>query len=327
MAKKKLRVALIGCGNNMLKAHVPRLLADGAVALVGVADPVPAAARRVIRRWGAEVPYYDDWRRLLREADADGVVISTPHHLHHEQVRAALAAGCDVLVEKPLTISPRRTKALLELADRSGRLLVVGYQRHHMAAYVYARELVRNGRIGEVRGVTGSISQGWFDVGGWRHDPRAAGGGMFMDTASHLVASALWVTGLRPRQVHASVDNRSWPVDANVVVHVVFDQGAHGALSSFGEAGRHDEWLAISGAERSLVLHMHEWGFRSLLVDDEPVKVPARVPDSTPDRSWLGWMRNGGKGYEPAWYAYDTARLTEAVYRSAERRAPVRLGA
>ncbi len=62
---------------------------------------------------------------------------------------------------------------------------------------------------------------------------------------------------------------------------------------------------------------MHQWRFRSLLVNDEAVAVPRRVRDTTPDQAFLDWIRNGGKGYEPARYAYDTAKLTEAVYRSA----------
>ncbi len=326
MPKKTLRVALIGCGTNMYKAHLPRLQADGAVVVAAVADPVPTAAQRVAGALGGDVKQYDDWRRLLREVDVDGVVISTPHHLHYAQARAALAGDRHVLVEKPLTISAARTKRLIDFAEQAGRLLVVAYQRHHMAAYVYARELIRNGRIGAVRGVTGSISQSWFDVGGWRHDRDAAGGGMFMDTGSHLVASALWVTGLRPRRVTATVDNGGWPVDANVVVQIGFGDGVYGTLSSFGEAGRHDEWLAISGSAGSLVLHMHQWQFRSMLLDDEPVTAPARVRASTPDADFFAWMRNGGKGYELPRYAHDVARLTEAVYRSAQRRAPVRLG-
>lgn len=322
MPKKRLRLALIGCGDNMIRSHVPRLQVDGAVDVAAVADPVRVAADRVMAEWGAEVPYYPDWRRMLRDCDVDGVVISTPHDAHYAQVRAALAAGRHVLVEKPLTISARRAKGLLDQSDAAGRLLVVSYQRHHMAPYAYARELVRKGRLGRVRGIVGYITQGWFDVGGWRMQPAVSGGGMFMDTGSHLVASALWVSGLRPKRVTATLSYGEEPVDVTATVQLAFDQGAVGTLTTIGDAGRHDERLAISGSMGSLVLHNHQWLFRSMLLDDEPVAVPARVRDTTPDQAFLAWIRNGGRGYERADFAYDTARLTEAVYRSASRNAP-----
>ncbi len=326
MAKKKLRVALIGCGDNMERSHVPRVLADGAVEVVALADPVRSAAGKVAEALGHQPPWFADWRRLLRDVECDAVLISTPHDLHHPQVRAALAAGRHVLAEKPLATSARHARALIEAAERAGRFLAVAYQRHHMAPYAYARDLVRRGKIGEVRGLVGYVTQDWLAVGGWRHDRAVAGGGMFMDTGSHLVASALWVTGLRARRVSASVSRNGGPVDVNTVAHIAFDRGAYGTLSTFGEAGRHDERLAVAGSAGSLVLHMHEWRFRSLLVDDEPAAIPARVRDTTPDQAFFDWIRNGGKGYEPPWYAYDAARLTEAVYRSGARHAESRIG-
>ncbi len=322
MAKKRLRVALIGCGDNMRRGHVPRLRADGAVDVVGVADPMPDAAEALLAAWGGDAPSFRDWRRLLRDVDADAVLISTPHHAHHAQVKAALAAGRHVLVEKPLAMSPRQAQALLGHADRAGRMLAVAYQRHHLAPYVYARELVARGALGEVRGLVGYVTQAWLVVGGWRLDVEAAGGGMFMDTGSHLVASALWVSGLRPRRVSAAVSNGSGPVDVDAVMHVAFEGGAAGTLSTFGEAGRHDERLAIVGSRRSLVLRMHEWRFKELLVDDEPVVPPRRVRNSTPDHDFLAMVRNGGRGYEPPVYAVHVAKLTAAAYRSAAAGAP-----
>ncbi|MEE9282245.1 MAG: Gfo/Idh/MocA family oxidoreductase [Myxococcota bacterium] len=325
MAKKKIKLGLIGCGANMTQAHVPRIKADGAVDIVGVADPAGPAAERLMERWGGELPYYADWRQLFRNGALDAVFISTPHRDHYLQARRALEAGLHVLIEKPLVIAPRHAKALIDLAGRKRRLLVVAYQRHWMAPYVYARELVRTRKLGRVRGVVGYVTQRWGGLGGWRLDPELAGGGMFMDTGSHLVASMLWVTGLEPRLVAATMDNAGQRVDINAVLQLSFANGALGTLNTFGNAGRHDERLAITGSDGSLVIRLHQWRVKSLLVNDEPAKIPARIKSASPDRAFFGWIRNGGKGYEKPAFALQVSRLSEAAYRSAERGAPVRV--
>ena len=98
MGKKRIRVGLIGCGGNMRNAHVPRLHADGAVDLVAVADTAEEPARLLMERWGAEISYYPDYRKMIRAETLDGVVGSSPHSTHYEQVRYALDRGQHVLV-------------------------------------------------------------------------------------------------------------------------------------------------------------------------------------------------------------------------------------
>ena len=77
MAKKKIRVGLIGCGGNMRNAHIPRLQADGAVDLVAVADTAEEPARLLMEKWGAETGYYTDFRRMIRNEALDTVMISS----------------------------------------------------------------------------------------------------------------------------------------------------------------------------------------------------------------------------------------------------------
>ncbi len=325
MPGKRLAVMLIGAGGNMRNAHVPRIAADGAVEIVGVADPVESQARLLMDRAGGEIPYFSNWRRMLKDVEADGVLISTPHRDHYSQAKACLDSGCHVLVEKPLVIQPSHAKRLLALADDKRLALVVAYQRHWMSHYVYARELIRRGALGEIRSVVAYVTQNWLGVGGWRLDPALAGGGMFMDTGSHLVASMLWVTGLEPRMVSASFDNAGHAVDINAGLVVRFANDAIGTLNTTGNASRHDERLAISGSEGSLVLHLHQWGVRSMLLNDEPVELPKRIKPSTPDAAFFVWMRNGLRHYETQDFALQVSRLAQAAYRSAEENGPARI--
>ncbi len=325
MGKKRIRVGLIGCGGNMRNAHVPRLHADGAVDLVAVADTAEEPARLLMERWGAEISYYPDYRKMIRAETLDGVVVSSPHSTHYEQVRYALDRGQHVLVEKPLTTGSRRAKALVDLAGRKKRLLVVSYQRNHFPPHVYARELVQAGTLGRITGVVAYVTQNWQSTGGWRMVPELAGGGMFMDTGSHLVASVLWMTGLQPVEVSAFMENRGRRVDIDAVINARFRGGAVGSLNFIGSASRHDERLAIHGDEGVLVFHLHGWQVREVLMNGEPLQVPKRVAEDTPDAAWLRWMRNGGKGYERAEFAMQVAKFAEAAYRSAARGRPAKV--
>ena len=214
---------------------------------------------------------------------------------------------------------------------------MVAYQRHWMREFVHARELIMMGKIGEIRGVSGYITQNWDAFGGWRVDLELSGGGMFMDTGSHLVASMLWVTGLRPKRVWATQDRQGRKVDVNMACHISFDNGAVGTLTTVGDAGRHDERLLIAGSEGSLTLHMHQWVPKALLLNDEVVEVPRRIRRSDPDAAFFSAIRKRKEAppnkrvdavrspfdEEPLDYAFQVAQLTEAAYKSANENKPV----
>lgn len=325
MPKKRIRLGLIGCGGNMRGAHVPRIQADGNVDLVCVADPAEDQARALMEKWGRPVTYYPDYRRMLRSETLDAVCISSPHAMHYEQARLALQKGLHALVEKPLTISSKHTKALIALAERQKRLLVASYQRNYYAPHVCARDLVQKGAIGEVRGVVSYVTQNWQGVGGWRLVPALSGGGMFMDTGSHLVASTLWITGLEPVEVSALLDNAGKAVDINAVVNVRFKGGAVGTLNTFGNASRHDERIAIHGSKGCIVFHLYQWRIKDVLVNDEPMQIPSRIKETSPDEAFFRWVRDGGRGYEPPYFALQVVRLSEAAYKSSQQKRPVRV--
>ncbi len=323
MAKKKIKLGLIGCGSNMRGAHIPRIQADGNAVVTAVSDPVEHQAAALEARWGEKVAYHVDYREMVRQEALDAVIISSPHALHYEQARRALQAGLHVLVEKPLTLSSRQNRALLALAKKRGRVLMVSYQRHFHASFLYAQELIQKGALGDLRGVVGFVTQNWLGVGGWRLNPKLSGGGMFMDTGSHMVAVVLWMTGLIPTEVSAFVEHLKEGIDINTVLTVRFKGGAVGTLSTVGNGAIHDERLAIHGSKGGIVIRQHQWKEKSFLFNDEPVDVPTRIKETTPDTEFFRFIRNGGRGYAPPDYAVWVAKLSQAVYRSASRKRPV----
>ncbi|MBI3832655.1 MAG: Gfo/Idh/MocA family oxidoreductase [Planctomycetes bacterium] len=315
----RIKLGLIGCGGNMRGAHLPRIQANKFVELCGIADTSADAVQAFAEKWGAPLPAYSDYTKMLQEQELDAVMISSPHNTHYAQARRALDAGCHVLVEKPLTIRAADTKALLATAKRKKRILHVSYQRHHYPVYRCVRDLVRAGAIGEPRALIAYVTQGW----GWGHNltwrlvPKLSGGGMFMDTGSHLVAAALFTTGWHVDEVTAFTDHKDKKVDILAAVSLRFREGAVGTICTVGQASRHDERLALHGTKGCLVIHLHQWGLKSVLLNDAPLKIPARYKEDTPDAAFFRWIR-GAKGYEPPLYALEVQHLSEAAYKSAK---------
>lgn len=100
--------------------------------------------------FGGPVERVKDFRRLLDRKDIDAVIIATPDHWHAIQATMACAAGKDVYVEKPLSVTVREGRRIVEAARRYDRIVQVGTQRRSSGLYAKLAELVRSGALGKV---------------------------------------------------------------------------------------------------------------------------------------------------------------------------------
>lgn len=99
---------------------------------------------------GGDTRGYADFRKLLEDREVDAVVISTPDHWHALMTMLACAAGKDVYVEKPLSLFVREGRWMADVARRTGRVVQVGTQQRSGLHYQRARQLIRDGQIGNV---------------------------------------------------------------------------------------------------------------------------------------------------------------------------------
>ena len=99
------------------------------------------------------VTTYIQYRELLADKDLDAVVISTPDHWHTLIAIDAVRAGKDVYLQKPASLTIAEGRALSDAVHRSGRIFQIGSQQRSSPQFRYAAELVRNGRIGELKTV------------------------------------------------------------------------------------------------------------------------------------------------------------------------------
>jgi predicted dehydrogenase len=153
---KPPRVALIGCGWYG-KSDLMRLIQVAPVNIVGLCDAdsrmMGEAAEWVAQRQpGAKKPRLQkDYRELLAEKDLDLVLVETPDHWHTLQGIAAMEAGADLYVQKPISVDVTEGKALLEAARRLKRVVQVGTQRRSTPHLVEALEkVIKPGLLGKI---------------------------------------------------------------------------------------------------------------------------------------------------------------------------------
>jgi predicted dehydrogenase len=247
--KRRLRAGIVGGGRGAFIGAVHRIAAelDGESQVVaGTLSSDPATARDSAAAWGLDRSY-DSYEVMAqqepRRADAiDLVIVATPNHLHFPVARAFLQQGIHVVCDKPLALSVQEAEQLLDLAQ-SRRLIFA--LTHNYTGYPMvreARELVRQGAIGDIRKVLVEYQQDWLmqalersgnKQAAWRTDPAKAGAaGAVGDIGTHAQNLLEFVTGLRIAALCADlstfVAGRRLDDDANMLLRL--ENGGKGML-------------------------------------------------------------------------------------------------
>jgi predicted dehydrogenase len=149
-ANERVNVALVGCGTRgRLLASLIRQTPDAAVtALCDVYDPQVAQARESA---GEGTRGFKDFRQVLDQKDIDAIVVATPDHWHGIIAVSACQAGKDAYVEKPLAHNVKESRAIVEAARRSKRIVQHGTQHRAAPHYREVQEIVQGGTLGEIR--------------------------------------------------------------------------------------------------------------------------------------------------------------------------------
>ncbi len=127
--------------------------------VVAICDAYKGRIERAVERTGGRAKVYKDYRELLAAPGIDAVYIGTPDHWHKDHAIAALEAGKDVYIEKPLTYTVPEGLEIIAAVKKSGRILQVGSQNISSPLQVKAREIIASGRLGQITMIRSSTNR------------------------------------------------------------------------------------------------------------------------------------------------------------------------
>lgn len=221
----KVRMAIVGAGG-IAGAHVSglRILKEAGLDLidvVAVADIIEENANKraneVALFQGFKPKVYTDFRRmLLDEKDLEAVDICVDHRSHHIVAVEALNAGKHVIVEKPLGITIKAAKQIIEASVKSGKILAVAENYRRSIEDRVIKWVVEKGMIGTPRMLYWLQTSFSLSAWGWRNDKMKAGGGWIFDGGVHFADLFLYILG-EIEEVYAvtktieSIRYEDWP--------------------------------------------------------------------------------------------------------------------
>ncbi|MFQ5793931.1 MAG: Gfo/Idh/MocA family protein [Candidatus Bipolaricaulia bacterium] len=334
-----IKLGFIGCGS-ISHEHLSRLsrLEPGEIGIVAFSDVDLTQAHRLqeaarSQNLTAETSeaIFSDYREMIARTELDAVIICTPHIFHHEQVIHALNHNLDVLVEKPLAIDASSATEMVDVTEAAGKVLMIAYQWPYRPENRFAKRVIERGEIGEPQLVTGLLVQSWWELaaGTWRADPQLSGGGVFIDSGSHLVDLVLSLTGLEPVSVEALMERNGQPVELIASLSVNFSGGALGSLEVFGNAPPElDSEVRIWGSDGAIFLRGVPFipdarvQAGSVLVQDVYGAIhlpgPRELPDgSDPDINFIRVIQGVEAPETSAIRGVQVAKLTELAYQAA----------
>ncbi|MGY1643587.1 Gfo/Idh/MocA family protein [Geodermatophilus sp. SYSU D00703] len=288
-----------------------------------------------------------DWHRVVERSDVDLVDVCTPGDTHAEIAIAALDAGKHVLCEKPLANTVAEAEAMAEAAARAaarGVRSMVGFTYRRVPAVGLARQLVAEGRLGQIRHVRAQYLQDWIaDPAApmsWRLEKDKAGSGALGDIGAHIVDLTQYITGERLTGVSALLETfvkqRPLPVSSgslsgvggDEVGEVTVDDAAAflgrftgGALATFEATrfalGRKNAIrIEVNGSAGSLAFDFEDMNVLEFFDGSEPAATAGfrRVIVTEPEHPYIAawWPAGHGLGYEHG-FTHQVVDLVTAI--------------
>ena len=234
-----------GCGRIAQMVHLKQLSQNEHVEIVGLAD----ASQERLKEAGEIAPNaskFEDYEQSLA-MEADGVVICLPPALHAPAALAALNAGYNVYVEKPLATDAEAGKQVVKAWQQSGKIGMMGFNFRFHPLYNEARS--RLGELGALRSVQSSFSSMGRTLPNWKKS-RTSGGGVLLDLASHHIDLARYLFDTEVETISAMTTTHEAEGDNAVVMLKLANGILMQSLLSMNTVQQH-QWT-IYGREATL---------------------------------------------------------------------------
>jgi predicted dehydrogenase len=228
----QVKWGIIGCGDVTEKKSGPPLYKTANSSLVAVMRRNGEKAADYARRHNV-AKWYDDALELMNDPEVNSVYIASPPGSHLEYTLAALAKGLNVYLEKPITLNADEARKIAEAVKQSTGKFSAAHYRRSLPMFLYVKELIDTGAIGDVR--TAQIRL-WQSItpelvthveDNWRIQEEHSGGGYFHDMSPHQLDLMLFYFGEPQYYSGASLNQGgTYGVADHVTGHIIFKNKA-----------------------------------------------------------------------------------------------------
>jgi predicted dehydrogenase len=340
----KVKIAVIGTGWWATAAHIPALVANPRAEPILI-DKNPGALKAAADKYGIKHAYSSLEAALKEQPDIKGAVVAVPHQAHYEVGKEVLEKGLHLLMEKPMVLYAKDAKALIDLAEKKGLQLQVGYTYPYLEPLQTARKRVEDGMLGDLEYVTCSMTSMTMEFyrgkpeeydtvmkypvtapgKGTYSDPKVAGGGQAHLQVTHSAALIFFLAPtLRAQTVTAFMNNLDVKVDVVDAMAVRMENGALATVGSTGNIGKGDGGLVevhLHGSKGRLLVeaisgrvYMRQHSGKEERIDPTYPAYPGNVPS----QRFVDMILDNAPNPMPAKViGLYTVELLDAGYRSA----------
>ncbi len=275
----KIRWGVLSTAKIGREKVIPATQSSATSVVTAIASRQLSTAQAASKQLGIEKAYgsYDE---LLADPDVEAVYIPLPNHLHVSWSMQAIAAGKHVLCEKPIGLSVAEAEQLAEFsAAHSGVKVMEAFMYRFHPQWIKAREIVREGRIGELKTIQTGFSYFNNDVQNIRNQLEI-GGGALMDIGCYPISLSRFIFGDEPTRVLGQIDrDPQTKVDRLTSAVMEFDAGTSTFTCSTQMASY--QRVNIFGTEGCI-----------------EIEIPFNAPPDRPCRMWLQAKGKNGEQTE-----------------------------
>ena len=359
MEKKLIRVGIIGCGGIANGKHMPSLAKVENCDMVAFCDIIPERAQTAAEKFGTpDAKVYTDYKELLKDESIDVVHVCTPNRSHSFITVDALEAGKHVMCEKPMAINSAEAKKMLDAAERTGKLLSIGYQSRFRPDSVYLKKEAEDGVFGDIYYAKATaIRRRAVPTWGVFLNEEEQGGGPLIDIGTHALDLTLWImNNYKPKycvgttyhklngdteQANAwgNWDPEKFTVEDSAFGFIVMENGATIVLESAWALNTLEVREAVTsicgtkaGADMVDGLRINGVRHNRQITTRPSFKAGGAAfnegkadesPANTEERLWIEACRGGAAPITKPEQAYCVTRILEGIYESSKTGKPV----
>ena len=349
-----MKIAVIGCGTIANAQHIPAYMKNEEAEIKYFCDIIPERAENAVKKYGCGTAI-TDYREALADSEVEAVSVCTPNKMHSEITVAALKSGKNVLCEKPAARVLSEALEMQKAQHESGKVLNIGVVNRFNTNVNKIKELIDQGRLGEIYSVYISFRshRSVPGLGGAFTTKEIAGGGVLIDWGVHFLDIVMYCCGDpkaktvsaekfcrlgNPIDSYAYTDMWAGPPNADGICDV--EEGITGLIRSEGPVitfngawaqniGENEMYIDFIGDKAGIRLTYGGdfvlYGTENGMLTKTEYSVKGAQMFENEINSFIECIKSGKKLPSHIDTNIITARLMDAIYRSADTHKEVEL--